>query len=488
MSRPNLVFILADDHAPHAISAYGSVVNATPQIDRLAHEGAILSSTYCTNSICTPSRATILTGTYSHINGVPGIFAEMDYRVPTFIDVLHDSGYATAIFGKWHLGESKTAQPRSFDEWLVFPGQGDYINPAMIGPDGESVIEGYATDIVTDLSLDWLDRRDPDKPFALLIHHKAPHRPWIPDDKHRELYPVGTIPEPPTFFDDHAGQSAAVRDLTMSIADDLTERDIKEPTPPELEGPDKVQQRASWKYQRYMRDYLQCVQAIDDNVGRVLDRLDADALAQNTIVVYCSDQGFFLGDHGWFDKRLMFEQSLQMPVVIRWPAEITPGIRCEAMSTNVDFAATLLDMCGLDPITALPAQQGRSLRPWLRGEQVADWPDSMYYRYWEHDDPNHHVPAHYGVRTKRYKLIRYYGAPLGVPGSSAQHTPDEWEMFDLETDPQELVNVIADPQYATVKTELAAELARLQAHYGDLPYTGPDTAHPNWGEGFQLHS
>ncbi|MDO5644961.1 MAG: sulfatase [Dermabacter sp.] len=488
MKRPNLIFILADDHAPHAISAYGSAVNSTPQIDRLAQEGALLASTYCTNSICTPSRATILTGTYSHVNGVPGIFAEMDYRVPTFIDALHDAGYSTAIFGKWHLGESASAQPRGFDEWLVFPGQGEYINPAMIGPDGERVVDGYATDIVTDLSLDWLERRDPEKPFALLVHHKAPHRPWVPDSKHQHLYPAGSIPEPETFFDDHSGLSSAVQQLTMSIADDLTERDIKEPTPPELEGPEKVRERASWKYQRYMRDYLQCVQAIDDNVGRLLDRLDAEALADDTIVVYCSDQGFFLGDHGWFDKRLMFEQSLQMPVVIRWPAEIPAGTRCEAMSTNVDFAATLLDMCGIDPDSALPQQQGRSLRPWLRGEQVPGWPDSMYYRYWEHDDPHHHVPAHYGVRTSRYKLIRYYGAPLGVPGSSEHLTPDEWEMFDLQADPHELVNVIDDPAYAEVKVELEAELARLQTQYGDLPYTGPDTEHPEWGEGFQLHS
>lgn len=487
MSQPNFVFIMSDDHAPHAISAYGSRVNSTPHIDRLAREGALLTSTYCTNSICSPSRATILTGTYSHVNGVPGIFAEMDYRVPTYVDVVHDAGYATALFGKWHLGESASARPRSFDEWLVFPGQGDYVDPVMIDEDGERVMPGYATDIVTDLSLDWLGRRDPSRPFALMIHHKAPHRPWIPDARHRDLYPVGSIPEPETFYDDHAGMSAAVRGVTMSIADSLTERDVKEPTPPELEGPEKTTERARWKYQRYMRDYLQCIQSIDDNVGRVLDHLEEQGLAENTIVVYCSDQGFFLGDHGWFDKRLMFEQSLQMPVLLRWPAEVPAGTRCEAMITNVDFAASFLDMCGIDP-AALPDQQGRSFRPLLRGESVEGWPTSMYYRYWEHDDPNHHVPAHYGVRTERYKLIRYYGAPLGVPGSAEQNTPDEWELFDLDVDPQELTSVIDDPAYAAVKAEMEAELARLQELYGDEPYRGDDTPHPEWGEGFQLHS
>ena len=483
----NLVFLMSDDHAAHAISAYGSRVNQTPHIDRLAREGALLTATYCTNSICSPSRATILTGTYSHVNGVPGIYAELDYRVPTYVDAMHDAGYQTAIFGKWHLGESEIARPRSFDEWLVFPGQGAYVDPVMIGPDGERVVPGYATDIVTDLAIDWLERRDPDRPFALMIHHKAPHRPWIPDPKHKDMYAVGTIPEPETFLDDHAGLSEAVRHVTMSIADDLTERDVKEPTPPELEGPERTEDRARWKYQRYMRDYLQCIQSIDDNVGRVLDHLEASGLADNTVVVYCSDQGFFLGDHGWFDKRLMFEQSLQMPVLLRWPAEIPAGSRCEAMITNVDFAATFLDMCGIDA-SALPAQQGRSFRPLLRGEEVEDWPRSMYNRYWEHNDPFHHVPAHYGVRTERYKLIRYYGAGLGVPGASDVLTPDEWEMFDLETDPNELTSVINDPGYAEARAFLEAELARLQGVYGDEPYRGPDTPHPPWGDGEQQFS
>lgn len=489
MKRPNLLFVLVDDHAPHAISAYGSRVNTTPWIDRLAVEGALLGSTYCTNSICSPSRATILTGTYSHVNGVPGIFAEMDYRVPTFVDVLHGKGYGTALFGKWHLGESVKAQPRSFDEWLVFPGQGDYIDPVMIGPDGERTVTGYATDIVTDQALDWLGRHDGDKPFALFVHHKAPHRPWIPDTKHKDLYPVGSIPEPETFFDDHADLAECVQNVSMSIADDLTERDVKEPTPAELEGPENTKARASWKYQRYMRDYLQCIASIDDNVGRLLAHLDEQGLAEDTIVVYSSDQGFFLGDHGWFDKRLMFEQSLQMPLLIRWPNGIPAGTACDAIITNADFAASFLEMCGVDPATELPTSQGRSFYPLLKGEEIEDWPEAMYYRYWEHDDPNHHVPAHYGVRTRTHKLICYYGDGLGVPGTPENRMPEpEWELFDLEKDPQELNNVIADHDYADVLAELHLELRQLQRHYGDEPYRGPDTPRPDWGKTLQNHS
>lgn len=487
-TRPNLVFIMADDHAPHAISAYGSLLNETPAIDRIAREGALMWATFCTNAICSPSRASILTGTYSHVNGVPGIFAEFDHRVPTYVDVLRATGYQTALFGKWHLGESERAQPQGFDDWLVFPGQGDYVDPVMLGPRGERTVEGYATDIVTDLSLDWLQARDTERPFALMIHHKAPHRPWVPDPKHTDLYPVGSIPEPETFEDTRVGLSKAAQGVWMSVADDLTETDIKEPTPPELEGPERTAQRASWKYQRYMRDYLQCIHSVDENVGRVLDHLDELGLADNTAVVYTSDQGFFLGDHGWFDKRLMFEQSLQMPLVIRWPQGLPGGTRCDAIATNVDFAATLLDMCGVDANTALPTSQGRSFLPLLRGEQVKDWPVSMYYRYWEHDDPHHHVPAHYGVRTRHHKLVRYYGAPLGVPGTSGTTTPDEWELFDLTADPHELINVVDDPAYSAVRGELEGELARLQTHYGDLPYEGPDTPHPDWARGPQEYS
>ena len=314
-----------------------------------------------------------------------------------------------------------------------------------------------------------------------MIHHKAPHRPWIPDEKHKDLYPAGTIPEPSTLFDDHSTMSRAVQAVRMSIADDLTKRDVKEDLPENLRGDDKVVERTRWNYQRYMRDYLQTIQSIDDNVGRVLDYLDEHGLAENTIVVYTSDQGFFLGDHGWFDKRLMFDQSLLMPVLMRWPAEIPAGSHVEAMITNVDFAATFLDMCGLDPDETLPTHQGRSFRALLRGEpEPDDWQDAIYYRYWEHDDPNHHVPAHYGIRTRRYKYIDYYGDGLGAPGSSDKIFEREYELYDLEQDPEELTNLANDPAHHDLLIRMREELARLQAEVGDTPYTGPDSPRPEW--------
>ncbi|MEV0803288.1 sulfatase [Kribbella sp. NPDC050281] len=480
MPSPNLVFIMSDDHAAHAISAYGSKVNQTPHLDRLAQDGVRMDATYCTNSICSPSRASILTGTYSHINGVASIYTDIDYRVPTFAEVLHGAGYQTALFGKWHLGERPESAPRHFDSWQVFPGQGDYVDPLMIGPDGAQTVAGYATDIVTDQSIDWLRQRDPDRPFLLLVHHKAPHRPWVPDEKHKELYPVGSIPEPSTLFDDYSTRSRAVRSVRMSVADDLGAEELGEELPEELRGPENRTERKRWKYQRYLRDYLQCVQSIDDNVGRLLDVLESEGLAEDTVVVYTSDQGFFLGDHGWFDKRLMFDESLQMPMLIRWPGRIPAGSTCDAMVTNVDFAATFLDMTGMDAAGVLPTSQGRSFLPLLRGEEVADWPDAMYYRYWEHDDPNHHAPAHYGVRTKEFKLIHYYGAGLGVPGSSEQLSEPEWELYDLLKDPEELVNVADDPTYAEIRSGLTQRLADLQQHYQDIPYAGPTTPRPHW--------
>lgn len=486
--RPNILFVMSDDHAAHAISAYDSQINRTPNLDRIASEGVRMEAVYCTNSICTPSRASILTGTYSHVNGCPSIFSELDYRVRTFVEELHGAGYGTAIFGKWHLGESPSARPRGFDAWRVFPGQGEYIDPEMIGPDGSKRVSGYATDIVTQMSLEWLKARDPDQPFCLMVHHKAPHRPWVPHPRHAGLYGEGTIPEPETLFDDHATMSRAVRHVRMTIADDLNSDDIKEEIPDDLRGPERVRERTRWKYQRYMRDYLQTVQAIDDGVGRLLDYLDEAGLAEDTVVVYTSDQGFFLGDHGWFDKRLMFDQSLQMPMLIRWPAEIPAGGRCDAMITNVDFAATFLDVCGLDPDTSLPEQQGRTFRALLRGEEMPDWPQSVYYRYWEHDDPNHHVPAHYGVRTRHYKYIDYYGDGLGSPGSSDRRFEREYELYDLDTDPEEVTNVVDDPAYADVLARMRAELERLQEKYGDAPYEGPETPRPSWSTGVQEFS
>ena len=481
MPRTNIIFIMSDDHAAHAISAYGSRVNKTPHLDRIAEGGMRMDAVFCTNSICSPSRASILTGTYSHVNGVSSIWTEMDYRVPTFIDVLRNNGYRTALFGKWHLGEQEVSEPRGFDAWKVFPGQGDYMDPEMIDPSGRTIEKGYATDIVTDLSLDWIDERGEDEPFCLLVHHKAPHRPWVPDEKHKHLYADGTIPEPETFFDDYESRSKAVRGVHMTIADDMGADDIKMEVPEHLRGEENREERMRWKYQIYMRDYLQCIQSIDDNVGRMLDHLEAKGLAENTLVVYTSDQGFFLGDHGWFDKRLMFDQSLQMPMLIRWPAQIEAGSRSEAIITNVDFAATFLDACGIDATNELPTSQGRSFLPLLRGESTEDWPDAAYYRYWEHDDPIHAAPAHYGIRTRDYKLIYYYGAGLGVPGASERHFDPEWELYDLRNDPTEVRNVADDPAYAGIKSDMEQKLAEYQRRYADEPYRGEDTPHPTWG-------
>ncbi|AXK46753.1 sulfatase family protein [Brachybacterium saurashtrense] len=480
MTRPNIVFIMSDDHAAHSISAYGSRVNTTPHMDRLAAEGALMEAAYCTNSICTPSRASILTGTYSHLNRACSIYSEFDYRVPTFPEVLQGRGYRTALYGKWHLGRSERSRPRGFDDWRIFPDQGEYVDPVMQGPDGEERIEGYATDIVTRQSLDFLESLDADEPFCLLVHHKAPHRPWIPHPRYQDLHQVGTIPEPETMWDEHETRAQVVREVAMQL-DDLRPSDYKDELPAELEGEDETARRArtSWKYQRYMRDYLHCVQAVDDSVGEILEHLEATGLDQNTLVIYTSDQGFFLGDHGWFDKRLMLDESLTMPMLARWPAQIPAGTRVADIVSNVDVAATLLEAAGQEPAD-LPDQQGRSFLPQLRGEQVEDWRQAVYYRYWEHDDPEHHAPAHYGVRTPAHKYIRYYNDGLGSPGSSDRVMPVEDELYDLAADPREMTNVAHDPAYAEVLAQMQALTAQLQEEYGDAPYEGPDTPRLEW--------
>ena len=472
-TRPNIVFILSDDHAAHAISAYGSMINHTPHIDRLAEEGARLDACYCTNSLCAPSRASVLSGTYSHVNGVATLSTDIDYRVPNFTSCLRDVGYRTALFGKWHLGVEPRSLPRGadFDDWQIFPGQGQYRDPVMITETGEQVVKGYATDIVTDLALEWLDRRPAGEPYCLMIHHKAPHRPWIPHPKYRDLFPIGSIPEPETLLDDFATRGESARSATMRIADDLDfDIDIKTSMPVELLGEENRDERTRWVYQRYLREYLQTVASVDENVGRVLDHLDRHGGRDNTIVVYASDQGFFLGDHGWYDKRFMYDQSLQMPFLIRWPARIPRGSTTSEIVTNVDFAATLLDACSLDPAEVLPTSQGRSALSLLTDGAPQDWPQSMYYRYWEHDDPTHHVRAHYGVRTHTHKLIHFHGSGLGVKGASGIAYPPEWELYDLRVDPNELCNVADEPRYETVRAELTIELARLQAQYGDQPH------------------
>ena len=462
MPRPNILLILTDDHAAHAVSAYGSRINTTPQIDRIAAGGATLSNAFCTNAICTPSRASMLTGTYNHVNKVTTLATPWDARQDSFVSALHDVGYQTAVVGKWHLGHGGVSDPRGFDYWEVLPGQGEYHDPEFLGPDGPHVRLGYATDIITDLALSWLDAQDRGRPFCLLLHHKAPHRPWEPDDKHLRMYADSDIPLPSTFHDTYAGRAEAARAAHMRVGRDMSKEDLKGDAPPGLDE----RQYAEWAYQRYIKDYLRCVASVDDNVGRVLDYLDAEGLANDTVVIYTSDQGFFLGDHGWYDKRFMYEESLRMPLLVRYPREIPAGSTPDAMVLNVDFSQTLLDYADVPEYAGM---QGRSARAVLAGQTPPDWRTSMYYRYWMHDDSIHHVRAHYGVRTHTHKLIYYYGTGCGQPGSSEATFPPEWELFDLERDPQELHNVYHDPDHAAVRAELVAELDRLIAEVGDRP-------------------
>lgn len=446
--RPNVLFILADDHAAHAISCYGSRINRTPNLDRIAREGIRFTNCFCTNSICAPSRASILTGQYSHVNGVINNYTEFDAAQQTFPKLMQQAGYETALIGKWHLA----SDPTGFNYWNILPGQGAYHDPAMIEMGSRTQHSGYVTDIITDESIRWLRGRPADRPFLLLCQQKAPHRFWQPDEKHAHLYDDVEIPEPDTFDDDYATRCEAARHQAMTVEQHLNDHDLKGPPPDGLTGPALKE----WKYQRYIKDYLRCIASVDDNMGRLLEHLDQSGLADNTVVVYTSDQGFFLGDHGWFDKRFMYEESLRMPLLVRYPREIKPGGVSDALVTNVDFAETFLDYAGVTPP---PTMQGRSIRSILQGRQPADWPKSMYYHYYEYGDEGrggwHRVYPHFGVRTRRYKLIRFYDKT------------DCWELYDLEKDPHEIRNVYDDPAYASVVKELRAELRQLQEHYRD---------------------
>jgi arylsulfatase A-like enzyme len=467
-TRPNILFIMSDDHAAHAISAYGSRVNQTPNLDRLANAGMRFESCFCVNSICSPSRATIITGKYSHLNGVP-TFNRFDGSQPTVAKYLQASGYHTGMIGKWHLG----SDPTGFTEWTILPGQGVYFDPTFLSPSGSRVIKGYVTDIITDLAIDFLKSRPKDKPFFLMCHHKAPHRSWEPDEKHRAMFAERHIPEPSTLRDDYATRTDAIRECTQKVFYDLTRRDLKLKPPAELKGaarnqwlnvkptevevtvdgkPQTLRGEAlkAWKYQRYMQDYLACVQSVDDNVGRLLDWLDENGLGTNTVVIYTSDQGFFLGDHGLYDKRFMYEASVKMPFIVRWPGVTKPGSVQEAMAINPDFAPTFMEMAGLQ---APADMQGRSLVPLLEGRIPADWRTSYYYRYY-HDPGDHNTRAHYGVRTTTRKLIYFW----------KKH---QWEMYDLVKDPDELHNLYNDPAQKEMIAKLKTELYRLKREVKD---------------------
>lgn len=455
-SRPNIIFIMSDDHAAHAISAYGSRINKTPNIDRLASGGMKLNNCFCTNSICTPSRAAILTGQYSHKNGVYTLNDKLDGSRNNVAKELQAAGYQTAMIGKWHLVNN----PTGFDHWNILPGQGAYYDPEFITAAGRKKYTGYCTDLIGDFSLEWLKGRDTTKPFFLMCHHKAPHRPWQPSPKYAKLFEGMEIPEPDNLLDKHVGMAASSAAVKMRVGEDSTKTDLKVDRPAGLEG----EALKKWAYQLYIKDYLRCVQSVDDNVGRVLDYLEAEKLAENTLVIYTSDQGFFLGDHGFFDKRLMYEESLRMPFLARLPGVTKPGSVSDEMVLNVDFAATFLELAG----RAKPAEmQGRSFEKVLAGGKAKEPRKAVYYRYWMHNDGDHHVPGHYGVRTKDYKLIYYYGKPLGMTGAFEPATVPEWEFFDLRKDKREMTNRYSEPAYQGVIAKLKVELSRLQKEVGD---------------------
>jgi arylsulfatase A-like enzyme len=460
--RPNILFIMSDDHASAAISAYGSwlaKVHKTPQLDRLASQGMRFTSALVTNSICTPSRAAILTGQYSHKNGVYTLNDALDPGRAHIAHLLRALGYQTAIFGKWHL----ISDPTGFDAWDILPGQGVYRDPKLrpMGLKKPREFPGkYSEDVITDLSIDWLKKRDKEKPFLLFCHFKAPHRPWDPASRFADLYKDVKIPEPPTLLDDLKGRAKAVQDTRMTIGEHMVKRDLEMEIPKDLPR-DELRR---WAYQHYMKRYLACVKAVDENVGRLLDFLDQAGLSEDTIVIYTSDQGFFLGEHGLYDKRLMYEPCLTTPLIIRWPGHTRPGSVNNDMVLNIDHAPTFLDIVG-QPIAK--EMQGKNYKSILEGKTPKDWRTSMYYRYWMHLDGSHNVPACYGVRTARYTLIHYYGKGLGMKGAKNVELPPEWELFDRDKDPQQVNNVVNQPEYEPALRSLRAELDRLRRELGD---------------------
>ena len=487
--RPNILFIMADDHACNAISAYGgrlAKVAPTPNIDRLAREGMRLDRCYVTNSICTPSRAVILSGQHSHTNSVRTLvdaFPGPDAETPNVAEILRQSGYATVLLGKWHL----RSQPWGFDYWKVAPGQGFYYDPVFVSSSDKIPYtprvrrdavrsKGYYTDLVTDFALDWLKNHDRDQPFFMMLHHKAPHGKWEPAPRHKRYLADVKIPEPASLWEDFSHRSPATRDMGTSITSRLAPRrtmvaDVQKANWPagavDLSGLTQREQGQA-AYQKYLHDYLGCVKAVDENVGRVLDYLDASGLAERTLVIYTSDQGMFLGEHDYFDKRWIYEECFRMPFLIRLPGTVPAGVANHThLCSNLDFAQTFLDFAGVthDDVAKM---QGRSLRGIVSGAPPAEWRDAVYYRYWMHL-AHHHIPGHYGVRDARYKLAFFYGLPLDASLGKGQFGPTSpgWELYDLEVDPQELHNVYEEPSYAPVVRRLKRRLLQLKQQYDD---------------------
>ena len=466
--KPNILFIFTDDHAYQSIGCYGSVINQTPNIDRLAREGVRFDRCYVTNSICGPMRAVIQTGKYSHLNGFCCNGNKFDGTQQTFPKLLQTAGYQTAVVGKWHLGTHMAPQGYDYSEVLV--GQGPYYNPPMLKNGEKTKHVGYTTDIITDLAIDWLkEKRDKDKPFMLMYQHKAPHRNWQPGPKHLTMYDDQTIPEPATLFDSYEGRGKPAHTQDMSIEKTMTAKDLKLVPPQNLtpeqlkvwneayEPKNKAFKEANlqgkdlirWKYQRYIKDYLRCIASVDDNIGRMLQYLDDNGLKENTIVIYCSDQGFYLGEHGWFDKRWMYEESLRTPFIVRWPGVVKPGtVNSSDIVSPLDFAETFCEVAGVEVPNDM---QGQSLVPVLKGQTPEDWRKVFYYHYYEYPGA-HSVRRHYGVTDGQYKLMRFYEPDV-----------DEWEMYDLASDPNELKSIHADANSSGERARLMAELSRLRS-------------------------
>ncbi|KAA9036079.1 sulfatase [Ginsengibacter hankyongi] len=487
--RPNIVFVLSDDHAYQAISSYGFGLNHTPNIDKLAQEGMLFTNAFVDNSLCAPSRASFITGKYSHINGIQGnrdlVF---DGSQVTFPKLLHNAGYQTAIIGKWHL----ISDPTGFDYWNVLPGQGDYYNPDFINNGVKGRVEGYVTDLTMDFALNWLNTRDTSRPFCVLIWNKAPHRQWMPPLKYLHEFDNKNIPVPSTYFDDYSTRTRAAHEQKMRIDQwlspnyDLKENfNVEEPyqrldkywkaifdrlTPDEQKEFEdaytpkndafrrsnlKGKQLAIWKYERFIKDYLSCIQSVDDNVGRLNAYLKQNGLDKNTIVIYSSDQGFYLGEHGWFDKRFMYEQSFKTPLIIRWPGVVKPGSVNKDLVMNLDISETLLDAAKVNIPSAM---QGESILPLLKGEHPASWRKAVYYHYYD-SGGEHNVAKHVGVRTDRYKLIWFY-------------ENKEWELYDLLKDKNELHNVYNEPNYKQIQNKLKEELHQMEVKYKDTEMIG----------------
>lgn len=464
----NVVFIMCDDHASQAISAYGKSEIETPNIDSLYKTGIRFDHCCCTNSICAPSRASILTGNYSHLNGVLTLNDKLNHSNLVFPELMQEAGYKTGIIGKWHLGHGPEYNPKGFDEWDILIHQGEYHNPIFESPKGKVQVEGYVTDIITEKSIEFMENVDTGQPFFLMCNHKAPHRPWEPAPKYKDIYSNHKFSYPETFNDDYETRSPAAKEADMKI-EQLTVGDTKEEVPENL----NEQEAKEWKYQRYMQDYFACVKSVDDSVGAIVEYLKKKGLLDNTIIFYTSDQGFYLGEHGWFDKRFMYEESLHMPLIVYHPSLLTKSRINKELIANIDFAPTILELANID--IKFPCQ-GESFAHMIAEESDDPIHEFIYYRYWQYPAP-HNVYPHYGIRSERHKLIYFY-LPLfdedlakDTNLQEITNNPEKydfwWEFYDLENDPTECKNVINNEEYKEVIEKMQRELFDSQKKIQD---------------------